>query len=112
MLHEGKIAVSRQRIPVPYSMYRGPFAMAGANLHLFDDGILELPDGRKIAIVVCYEAFLTWPLLVSMFQKPDLIICAANLWWCRDTSLPITQKNVVSLWANTFGVPVVFVRNV
>jgi hypothetical protein len=112
MLHDGKIAVSRQRIPVIYSMYRGPFAEGGANLHLFDNGILVLPDGRKAAIVVCYEAFLTWPFLVSMFRKPDIIICAANLWWCRETSLPATQRSVVSLWANTFGVPAVFVRNI
>jgi apolipoprotein N-acyltransferase len=112
MLHDGKITTSLQRIPVPYSMFRGPFAKTGANLHLFDNGILELPDGRKVAVIVCYEAFLTWPFLVSMFHKPDMIVCTANLWWCRETSLPTTQRNVVSLWANTFGVPAVFVRNI
>jgi hypothetical protein len=46
-----------------------------------------------------------------MIQKPDVIICAANLWWCRETSLPKTQRSVVSLWALTFGVPAVFVKN-
>ena len=112
MLHDAGITVSRQRIPVPYSMYRGPFAETGANLNLWDNGILPLPDGRKAAVIVCYEAFLTWPFLVSMTQKPDLIICTANLWWCKDTSLPAIQRRAVSLWALTFGVPVVFVRNV
>jgi hypothetical protein len=112
MLHGGEITASRQRISVPYSMYRGPFAKTGANLHLLDDGILELPDARRAAIIVCYEAFLTWPFIVSMFHKPDMIICAANLWWCRETSLPEIQRNVVSLWANTFGIPAVFVRNI
>jgi apolipoprotein N-acyltransferase len=111
MLHNGKITASRQRIPVPHSMYRGPFAETGANLHLFDDGILDLPDGRKTAVIVCYEAFLTWPFLVSMLHKPDMIICTANLWWCRETSLPTTQRNVVSLWANTFGIPAIFAKN-
>jgi apolipoprotein N-acyltransferase len=112
MLHGREISVSRQRIPVIYSMYRGPFAKTGANLHLLDNGILGLPDGRKAAVIVCYEAFLTWPFLVSMIHKPDLIICAANLWWCGETSLPATQRTIVSLWANTFGVPAVFVRNI
>ncbi|MDR0764633.1 MAG: hypothetical protein LBE65_03470 [Synergistaceae bacterium] len=112
MLYDGKITASRQRIPVIYSMYHGPFAESGANLHLTDNGILEMPDGRKAAIIVCYEAFLTWPFFVSMFHKPDMIICAANLWWCRETSLPETQRSVVSLWALTFGVPAVFVRNI
>jgi hypothetical protein len=79
---------------------------------LFDNGVLELPDGRTSAIIVCYEAFLTWPFLVSMFRNPGMIVCTANLWWCRETSLPETQKNIVSLWANTFGVPAVFVRNI
>jgi apolipoprotein N-acyltransferase len=112
MLHEGKIAYTRQRIPVPYSMYRGPFAETGANLNLWECGILPLPDGRKAAIIICYEAFLTWPFLVSMTQKLDVIICAANLWWCRETSLPDTQKTAVTLWSLLFGVPAVFALNI
>jgi apolipoprotein N-acyltransferase len=112
MARRGIIAFTRQRIPVPYSMYKGPFAETGANLHLWECGVLPLPDGRKAAAIVCYEVFLTWPFITSMTQKPDVIISTANLWWCRDTSLPVTQKNVVSLWALTFGIPAVFVRNI
>ena len=112
MLYEGKIAYTRQRIPVPYSMFKGPFAETGANLHLWECGILPLPDGRKAAVIICYEAFLTWPFLASMPQKPDVIISTANLWWCRNTSLPVTQKTAVTLWSLLFGVPAVFVRNI
>jgi apolipoprotein N-acyltransferase len=112
MLHDGEITVSRQRIPVPYSMYKGPLAKDGANLHFWENGLISLPDKRTAAVIICYEAFLTWPFLVSMVHKPGLIISTANLWWCRETSLPVTQKNVVSLWANTFGVPAVSVRNI
>jgi hypothetical protein len=111
MAYRGKTAWIRQRIPTPYSMYKGPFAKTGANLHLWECGTLPLPDGRKAAVAVCYEAFLTWPLLVSMTQNPDVIICVANLWWCRGTSLPATQRTIVSLWALTFGVPAVFAKN-
>jgi apolipoprotein N-acyltransferase len=112
MLHDGEITVSRQRIPVPYSMYQGPFAGTGARLHITDGGILPLPDGRRAAVIICYEAFLTWPVLASMARRPDMIICISNLWWCRDTSLPDSQESAVSLWALTFGVPVLFVRNI
>jgi apolipoprotein N-acyltransferase len=112
MLHDGKITASNQRIPVLYSMYRGPFASTGANLHFTDNGILNLPDGRRAAIVICYEAFLTWPYLVSMIHGPELIISMSNLWWCKDTSLPVSQKRVVSLWASLFGLPVVFAWNI
>jgi apolipoprotein N-acyltransferase len=112
MAYNGKIAYTRQRIPVPYSMYRGPFAKTGANLNLWECGIIPLPDGRKAAVIVCYEAFLTWPLLVSMTQKTDVIISTANLWWCRETSLPDAQKTTVALWSLLFGVPAVFARNI
>jgi apolipoprotein N-acyltransferase len=112
MLNDGKITASRQRIPVPFSMYRGPLAQTGANLNLRDSGILHFPDGRKAAVIICYEAFLTWPYVTSMIQNPDVIICAANLWWCRETSLPETQRNVVTLWSLLFGVPAVFALNI
>lgn len=112
MLHRGDFTFVPQRIPVPYSMYRGPCSERGANLHLADNGILELPDGRRAAVVICYEAFLTWPYLVSMIRKPDLIISISNLWWCRETSLPVSQKRAASLWANLFGLPVAFAWNI
>jgi hypothetical protein len=112
MAYRGEIAYIRQRIPVPWSMYKGPFAKTGANLHLWDSGIMTLPGGRRAAVMVCYEAFLTWPFIISMIQKPDVIISTANLWWCRDTSLPDTQKTVVSLWSLLFSVPAVFTRNI
>ena len=112
MISGNEIIFTRQRIPVPYSMYAGPFAETGANLRLWECGILPLPDGRRAAVIVCYEAFLTWPYVTSMIQKPDVIICMANLWWCKDTSLPAAQKTIVSLWSLLSGVPAVFARNI
>jgi apolipoprotein N-acyltransferase len=112
MAYRGRIAYTRQRIPVPYSMYKGPFAETGASLHLWECGILPLPDEKKAAVIVCYEAFLTWPFVASMIQKPDVIICMANLWWCKDTSLPATQKTIVSLWSLLFGIPAVLAWNI
>jgi hypothetical protein len=112
MVREGEIVCTRQKIPVPYSMYKGPFAKTGANLHLWDSGILPLPESKKAAAIVCYEAFLTWPFVASMIHKPDVVVCVANLWWCRDTSLPATQKTIVSLWSLLFGVPAVFAWNI
>ena len=111
ILYKGEITLSKQRIPVPYSMYRGPFAEDGANLHLFDDGMIRLPDGRKVAMIICYEAYLSWPFLLSMAHKPDAIVSIANLWWCRGTSLPRSQRTILSLWGLLFGVPVVFAQN-
>jgi hypothetical protein len=112
MLRGGSFSFSRQRIPVPYSMYRGPWAETGANLHLWDDGILELPYGRRAAVLICYETFLTWPVLLSAMRKPDILFTAANLWWCRETSLPRSMERAAALWGKLFGVPVAFARNI
>jgi apolipoprotein N-acyltransferase len=111
MLQKGEITASFQRIPVPYSMYRGPFAKTGANLHLFDDGVISLPDGRRSAVVICYEAFLSWPILRSMWSEPDVIIVVSNLWWCRQTSLPSTMERTITLWGKLFGKQTVFSKN-
>ena len=111
-LRGGRFSFTRQRVPVPYSMYRGPWAEGGANLRLWDDGILELPEGRAAAVLICYEAFLTWPVLVSMTREPDVLLVAANLWWCRETSLPRSMERAAALWGKLFGVPVAFVRNI
>ncbi|GHV32397.1 hypothetical protein FACS1894167_15340 [Synergistales bacterium] len=110
MLYKGNLSSVSQRIPVPYSMYR-PFSGMGANLHMLDGGVLVLPDGRRAAIVICYEAFLTWPWLVSMIHKPNVIISIANLWWCKDTSIPVSMERFIQLWGRLFGVPVVMARN-
>ncbi|GHV31774.1 putative conjugal transfer protein TraB [Synergistales bacterium] len=110
MLYKGNLSSVRQRIPVPYSMWR-PFSETGANLHMLDGGVLVLPDGRRAAVVICYESFLTWPWLISMIHKPDVIISIANLWWCKDTSIPVSMERFVQLWGRLFGVSVVMVRN-
>jgi len=105
MYHAGNTKYIAQRVPVPYSMYKGPFAESGARLHYFNSGVIALPDGRRAAMLICYETFLTWPILRSMFERPDILLTASNLWWCRDTNLPEIQSNHVNLWSRLFGIP-------
>gem|GEM_PF-2368558 len=111
LLNGDAMTTIAQRIPVPYSMYHGPFAKTGANLHLWDDGVLFLPDGRKAAVIICYEAFLSLPYILSFLRNPDLIIFTGNQWWCKDTSLPLIQERSVYLWAQLFNIPVISARN-
>jgi hypothetical protein len=59
LLNGDDMTMIAQRIPVPYSMYKGPFSESGANLHLLKNGVLELPDNRKAAVIICYEAYLS-----------------------------------------------------
>lgn len=102
----------RQRVPVPVSMWM-PFGGAGtANAYWFDSGVVELADGRRAAVLICYEQFLVWPVLRSFFcSAPDMLIATANQWWCKDTSIPNIQLQCAASWAKLFGVPLVTATN-
>lgn len=108
-LDAGKIY--RQRVPVPVSMWQ-PFGGAGtANAYWFDPGVIGLADGRRAAVLICYEQFIVWPALCSFAASPDMLITTANQWWCRDTSIPEIQLQCASSWAKLFGVPLVTATN-
>jgi hypothetical protein len=100
-----KSQAALQRFPVPFSMFR-PFSGEGANAYLSSLGELSIMEiqGKKLGFLVCYEQFLTWPILSLMSRKPDVIVAPSNLWWCRNTPLPEIQVAAVWLWARLFGV--------
>jgi apolipoprotein N-acyltransferase len=109
---EGKRQVAKQRFPVLASMYR-PFASTGANAYLSSLGEVSTMNvkEKKLGVLVCYEQFLTWLFLTLLSQTPDAILVSSNLWWCKDTSLPVIQRATVRLWARLFGVPIVICAN-
>lgn len=102
----------RQRVPVPVSMWM-PFGGTGtANAYWFEPGVVELADGRRAAVLICYEQFIVWPVLRSFFYSaPDILIATANQWWCKDTSIPTIQLQCATSWARLFGVPLVTATN-
>lgn len=101
----------RQRVPVPISMWR-PFSGAGtANAYWFESGVVELTDGRRAAILICYEQFIVWPVFLSFIASPDILITTANQWWCRETSIPAIQLQCATSWARLFNVPLVSATN-
>lgn len=103
--------VYRQRVPVPVSMWL-PFGGAGtANAYWFGSGVVDLVDGRRAAVLICYEQFITWPVLRSFTVNPDILITTANQWWCRGTSIPDIQLQYAASWAKLFGVPLVTATN-
>ena len=48
----------------------------GVPLRLFGPGILEI-EGQRVALLVCYEQLLTWPILASALEHPTLIVWLA-----------------------------------
>jgi apolipoprotein N-acyltransferase len=67
--------------------------------------------GRRVAYAICYEQLLTFPILVSMAHRPDVLVGAANDWWARDTSIPTIQGQALYVWGRLFGLPVIHATN-
>lgn len=99
-----------QRVPVPIGMWR-PWAAESIAANPLASGVSQVA-GRKVAYSICYEQLLVFPILISMVQKPDLILGAANDWWARDTSIPIIQAQALDLWGRLFGSAVVKATNI
>jgi apolipoprotein N-acyltransferase len=109
---DGKRKIAKQRFPVPFSMFR-PFSGHGANAYLASLGEVSIMEvnGKRLGFLVCYEQFLSWPVLTLVSQRPDVFIAPSNLWWCEGTSLPGIRGAAVRMWGRLFGVPLVSVVN-
>ena len=93
----------RQRIPVPIAMWN-PFSAHGAPISLLGPGILKVHHER-VAVLICYEQLLVWPVLASMTQHPTVIVAIANDHWATGTTIPRFQLSAVRAWSRLFGVP-------
>lgn len=98
-----KIGVVTQRIPVPVAMWN-PLRTTAAHLHLWNAAVIDL-DGQRAAMLVCYEQLLTWPVLVSMVERPTILIAIANDYWAAGTPIPRFQLAAVRAWARLFSMP-------
>ena len=93
----------RQRIPVPIAMWN-PFRAHGAPISLLGPGILKVHHER-VAVLICYEQLLVWPVLASMTQHPTVIVAIANDHWATGTTIPRFQLSAVRAWSRLFAVP-------
>jgi predicted amidohydrolase len=98
-----------QRMPVPVSMWR-PFTTGGVQLHLTGPAILPV-EGQRVAVLICYEQLLTWPILTSLIGKPTVIVAVANDYWARGTTIPEFQRSAVRAWARLMSIPYVSATN-
>lgn len=96
------------RISMPYSNWN-PFAPWSATLNIGPDnnGVVVI-NKEPAAVLICYEQMLVWPILQSMTSKerPELIITVSNIWWAKNTFIPIIMENTTSMWGRLFNVPV------
>jgi len=99
----------RQRMPVPVSMWQ-PWTFGGANADFFGNAVVEL-GGQKLAVLLCYEQLLVWPVLHSIMLDADLVVATGNGWWTGSTSIIPIQRASSAAWASLFGRPLVVAFN-
>lgn len=97
------------RLSMPIGNYN-PFSPASSTLSPMDDGLVS-QDGKRAAVFVCYEGVVSWPLLLSMAARPDIIILASNTWWANKTTLPRAMEIHFTSWARLFHLPVLHASN-
>jgi hypothetical protein len=98
-----------QRIPVPLGMWK-PLSGGGVPLHPFDYGVATV-HGHQAAILICYEQLLPWPVLVSLADRPTILLGLANDRWARPTPIPRCQNAALNTWSRLFGLPTLFATN-
>jgi hypothetical protein len=100
-----------QRIPIPLGMWK-PFGPAdGVPLNLTGPGTLQVGPHR-LAILICYEQLLAWPILQSALEKSTLIVGISNANWTKQTNIPAAQEVCLKAWSRLFGIPYVSAINI
>lgn len=98
-----------QRVPVPVGMWH-PLGGRGVPLHLNGPAVIEL-DRQRLAVLICYEQVLVYPVLASMLQRPTVLVGISNMYWFSSTAIPRYQASAMQAWAKLFGVPYLTATN-
>jgi apolipoprotein N-acyltransferase len=99
-----------QRIPIPIGMWKPLGPANGVPLNLAGPGILKLGEHR-LAILICYEQLLVWPMVHSALEKPTLIVGISNAAWTKHTYIPVAQEACLQAWSRLFGIPYISAVN-
>ncbi|MBU1386941.1 MAG: hypothetical protein KKD32_03720 [Proteobacteria bacterium] len=100
----------KARQSVPVAMWR-PWANDDVKINWFDCPVFDVA-WKKATALICYEAYLTWPVLQSFLSgDPEIILFVSNHWWSKDTSLLSIQKTCVNAWARLFNAQLISAVN-
>lgn len=100
----------RARIPAPIGMWN-PFSSHTFDADMTGSGVIRL-QGRTVAISLCYEDTLVYPLALSfLMDHPQAILSSANNWFGAGTDEPAMQNLSIVLQARLYGVPLIRALN-
>ena len=99
------------RQPVPFVMWN-PWKGSGFSSHWFNSGIHNIA-GKRIAILICWEEWVPWPMLLSSLEKPEVVVSASNHGWINNGKY-MWNKQTVSAKAvsRLYGLPMVRAVNI
>lgn len=102
-----------QRMPIPLAMWR-PWSEGRSDgvfrSHWFGPGT-SLVNGQRLGMLVCFEAGLAWPVLVSVAEGAQALVALSNGQWLQGTGATNAQRQTLESWGALFGLPVVFAVN-
>lgn len=96
----------RQRVPVPLAMWRPTSPSRSFRLALNEPGAIEIA-GHKVAILICYEQLLIWPILASALEHPTILVGIASQRWTSNTAIPEIQELWLEAWSRLFALPLI-----
>lgn len=100
----GSQVIYRQRYPMPVGSWK-PWSSDTTIAAYMSKGFTVV-DGRKTGLLICYEAVLLFPILQSLYHRPDTLLFITNLWWAPESVLLLTRQAMVSM-ARLFGVSLI-----
>lgn len=104
-LRDGQAEVRyRQRQPVPLTMWRPWSGQDGTAAYWFENPVVEVA-GQAVAVLICYEQLLMWPVLHSVAAGAQRLVGQSNLWWAAGTSIPAIQAHSLQSWSRLFWLP-------
>jgi apolipoprotein N-acyltransferase len=109
IIRGAETGVFLQRVPIPIGMWH-PLGNDGVPLAISGPSVKRVGT-QRIALLICYEQFLTWPVLTSLMSRPKLLIGISNLYWSHDPAIPRVQQRLLKVWSRLFGLPALYAVN-
>ena len=81
-----------------------PFGNYGVPLHLNGPGVIQVA-GERVAVLICYEQILVYPVLASMLQRPTILVGISNTFWFSGTPIPRYQATLSVRGRSCFAFP-------
>jgi hypothetical protein len=94
-----------QRLPAPIGMW-APWHARHVKSDLFRPSV-EVMQGRRAALLLCFEQFVAWPPFQSALEGAEVVLAPANLWFAHGTNLNAVREVTLKSWARLMGWTVV-----